>query len=871
MGRRCLAALAALALGAWGADARADHVADGHLVAVGPTSGVHGYPVWYRDAKGLTLELCYDHLDPLCGVPADDVPDPSAPVSFPDNFPEEAFWWSAEAELETSAGEARLVLALEAAWNQEVVVPGDQISFGRVRIRIDLNQPGIYTVTHPYGVDVFEVTATGRRAINATEDIGVAVGDFTGALRSRIGPFLVWNDELPAPPPGYVGDPDVLHPVTGSPFGEAQNVFRIEGPGVGTPGSPFLCTPGNLDCVETRLFSVMGKIATISGVDVARASYARGPDGAASLAVFATSNPGQTITVEGPGVEAEEPMEGEDGRYFAQLEVSGPIPTTIEVTNESDDPPSTKVAAVTDLVTILRAQYDPARHELAVEAASSDRLAPGPTLTAVGFGDLPAGVRVFSGVVAPPASITVVSSAGGSDTAPVAVTGAPFAPQPVVADAGPDQVVQMGSTVVLDGRGSTGSLVGASWRQIEGTPVVLSGASSLVAGFVAPSVAGTLRFELQVTGAGGPSTDTVAIEVVPAAAPVANAGPDQTVPVGSTVFLDGGASLHASTFAWQQVGGTPTVVLTGANTAVASFVFPAGASELVFELTVSSPAGSSSDIVTIRALAEPPPPPVANAGPDQLVPEGALVTLDGSGSANAVALAWEQISGTPTVPLAGANTEHPTFTFPPGATTLVFRLTAFGADGSTDIDDVAIAPLIVPAPVANAGPDRIVAPGSTVVLDGSASTDATAFSWRQIAGTPVVVLQDADSVQARFVFPPFAATLVFELTVTGPGGSDTDTVSIRATADALQVTRAEYRTESMRWRIRGTAIAPAPNEVRAFLSDGTTLIGAAPVGVDGSWEIEIDGSPVVPAPLERLVIRSSAGAELVGVPLQQRR
>src|SRR3712207_396759 len=31
-----------------------------HLTAVGPTSGVHGFPVWYEDDKGLRLEQCLD-------------------------------------------------------------------------------------------------------------------------------------------------------------------------------------------------------------------------------------------------------------------------------------------------------------------------------------------------------------------------------------------------------------------------------------------------------------------------------------------------------------------------------------------------------------------------------------------------------------------------------------------------------------------------------------------------------------------------------------------------------------------------------------------------------------------------------------------
>lgn len=32
--------------------------ANAHLAAVGPVSSVNGFPVWYKDVDGLTLELC---------------------------------------------------------------------------------------------------------------------------------------------------------------------------------------------------------------------------------------------------------------------------------------------------------------------------------------------------------------------------------------------------------------------------------------------------------------------------------------------------------------------------------------------------------------------------------------------------------------------------------------------------------------------------------------------------------------------------------------------------------------------------------------------------------------------------------------------
>jgi K319L-like, PKD domain len=68
--------------------------------------------------------------------------------------------------------------------------------------------------------------------------------------------------------------------------------------------------------------------------------------------------------------------------------------------------------------------------------------------------------------------------------------------------------------------------------------------------------------------------------------------------------------------------------------------------------------------------------PTADAGPDQTVAPGALVTLDGTGSTDpedeALTYAWTQLSG-PAVTLTGADTANPTFTAPASGT-LEFQL-----------------------------------------------------------------------------------------------------------------------------------------------------------------------------------------------------
>ena len=81
--------------------------------------------------------------DPLCGLVAEDF-DPLKPISFPNNYPGEAFYQLAEASMESADGrsDAIGVFALEATFNSEVPAIGDQTVFGRIRFRIDRLQIG---------------------------------------------------------------------------------------------------------------------------------------------------------------------------------------------------------------------------------------------------------------------------------------------------------------------------------------------------------------------------------------------------------------------------------------------------------------------------------------------------------------------------------------------------------------------------------------------------------------------------------------------------------------------------------------------------------------------------------------------------------
>jgi len=408
------------------------------------------FAAWYQDTHGRTLDLCLsralssrvpsvpgDVPSYMCSLlPAPGVYDDTQPLVFPSNFPDEAFWFTGDAAIVDAATGVDLlyVSALEAAFSGGLPVEGEQISFARIRIRVDLPTPGTYTITHPYGVEVFEVSADdigddGVRAINLTRDIGIgAPKTYDGALAGDIGPFLrsvngPYNETNPdtGQVESFIGDPNLEEAVTGSPF--ATNYVRIEG-------------PDGID-LRTDLFAVSGKLSSVAlptPVKVERATYSRSTAASGTVAqqdvfVQAPPPPGTASFVDTTSSTVAMTEANATGNWYGQ---SGNAPTPLANLSISADnsaaiassTATTLAAPLVDLVTIHTAEYSLASGQLTLVASSSDETTP-PTLNASASNGSPIGALSGAGALKtlttgitpiPPARVTVTSSNGGSDT-----------------------------------------------------------------------------------------------------------------------------------------------------------------------------------------------------------------------------------------------------------------------------------------------------------------------------------------------------------------------------------------------------------------------------------------------------------------------
>jgi hypothetical protein len=372
----------------------------------------------------------------------------------------------------------------------------------------------------------------------------------------------------------------------------------------------------------------------------------------------------------------------------------------------------------------------------------SVRVVPGQdTLT---FAPVPGNSEVTSS-----GSFTIlVNPAGSVDFSNLQWTFASVA-APVSANAGPNQTGKVGALVTLDGSGSTNqSGVGTlsySWKFTslpQGSSATLSNSTAVMPTFVV-DVAGSYVITLTVSNGVASSSASVTI-TTGNTPPVANAGPNQTVAIGATVVLDGSGSSDVDrnplTYSWTLMSAPTgsTAALKGANTVAPTFVADLSGSYVVQLIVNDGTTNSQPSSVTISTSST---PPVANAGPNQVIRIGSLVQLDGSGSTDvnqhALTYHWTLVAvpqGS-TAALSNPTLVNPTF-IADLAGIYVAQLIVSDGSASSSPSTVTISTAQILAPVANAGPNESVALHSVVVLQGG-GTDPQGlqltFQWSIIS------------------------------------------------------------------------------------------------------------------------------------------
>ena len=428
------------------------------LSAVGPFNPPvtsNGFPQWYKDANGVSVELpippAGDGLTAPTMIYAPLTPNSNA-VARRAGFDTEAFYFNARPDpktYQTAYGKIVAVFGLEASYANGTPTDGQQIVFARIRIKAPVKVAGTYTFSHPWGSEVITVTQADinskNKGIFFTKDIGLTLGwlpnadgitfspapspgGFYNVLTNSNSMSTFLRAATPAPPPDWIGDGVTLTTVTGSPLAIPYNKVRLQGP------DPNLDGKGN-NFVETDKFVVSGKIPASTtvplalSVDRATCSYIGTVE---DIDLFLTSVAGAAIQVKDANTGAilfNNGAVSATGKFYASF--PGTTKSITVTGTLAGFTPITKTVPVIDYVNITSAAYSLGGNSLTVTATSSDwlkhPLTP-PVLTVTGFGTMAVdtlGVYTLGPVAVTatlPPTITVSSTTGGSDSIAVAIT-----------------------------------------------------------------------------------------------------------------------------------------------------------------------------------------------------------------------------------------------------------------------------------------------------------------------------------------------------------------------------------------------------------------------------------------------------------------
>ena len=430
-----------------------------------------------------------------------------------------------------------------------------------------------------------------------------------------------------------------------------------------------------------------------------------------------------------------------------------------------------------------------------------------------------------------------------------------------IANAGPDQSVFLGETVIVDGSASTdpdGGPVLFYWTLVSRPPGSTATLAPTVvidprASFVVDQE-GTYTLELVVADYRSKSPPDIVVVSTSNTRPVANpkascaAAPnvDCSAPIGSTITLDASASTdvdgNALSYKWSLVTRPPgSGAALSAPTSIATTFATDAPGNFVAQLIVNDGSLDSVPKTVMVTSTNVKPVAAATINPTSLGALPQSVQLDGSGSTDpegqGLTYAWSILTkpAGSAATLSSATTVAPTFVADVLGTYTAQLIVNDGFLSSTPVT-VSASSANQP-PVANAGPDQAVSAGATVQLTSAGSNDPEGsplgYFWSML-NKPSGSTTDFNNANAAN--PTFVAdrkgTFVAQLIVNdGALNSAPDTVQVTAGNNAPVAAADTFSVAQDGSLVVGAATGVLANDTDAD-GDALTaiLVGAAPSG-----------------------------------------
>ncbi len=397
-------------------------------------------------------------------------------------------------------------------------------------------------------------------------------------------------------------------------------------------------------------------------------------------------------------------------------------------------------------------------------------------------------------------NIQLVVNDGTVNSAPTQIT-VGDANSPPVANAGANQMVQVGSTAQLDGSHSTdvdGDTLTYSWTissAPSGSTATLSD-SHAVEPTLHVDLLGNYVVQLIVNDGvtnSTPATVTISTNDVP---PVARPGANRTVTVGTAVTLDGTASTdsdgHALTYTWSLLSkpaGSSTL-LAGSTSPNPSIQVDLPGDYIIQLIVNDGFLDSAPATITISTNDV---PPVANPGANQVVTAGTTVQLNGTGSTNSInhALTYKwSILSQPTggsATLSDNTAAQPTFIANVSGLYVVQLIVNDSYLDSQPATMTVTANPINQPPVVSAGSNQTISiPASSLTLNGTVTDDGLpngtlSVQWTQISGPGTVTFSNPNQPSTQVTLPAIGS-YVLKLTASDSQLSSSATVTVSLTA-----------------------------------------------------------------------------------------